>query len=163
MTAQVEPVPKHMHTVTPHLVCDSAAEAIEFYKKAFGAVETGRMQTPDGKIMHAEVRIGDSTVMLVDEFPEYGSVGPKKLNGSPVTLHVYVPNVDQVFEQAIAAGATVRMPLEDQFWGDRYGQVVDPFGHNWSIATHVKDMTQDEMVRAMNEMQPDQANCGPQS
>ncbi|USX16015.1 VOC family protein [Oxalobacteraceae bacterium OTU3CAMAD1] len=163
MTAQVEPIPKHMHSVTPHLVCDGAAEAIEFYKKAFGAVEGGRMQTPDGKIMHAEVRIGDSTVMLVDEFPDYGSVGPRKLNGSPVTIHLYVPDVDRVFEQALAAGATVRMPLEDQFWGDRYGQVVDPFGHNWSIATHVKDMTQEEMMAAMNEMQPDQANCGPQS
>ena len=163
MTAQVEPIPEGMRTVTPHLVCDGAADAIEFYKKAFNAVETARMQTPDGKIMHASVRIGDSNVMLVDEFPDYGSVGPKKLNGSPVTLHVYVPNVDQVFEQAVAAGATVRMPVEDQFWGDRYGQVVDPFGHNWSIATHVKDMTQEEMMAAMNEMQPDQANCGPQS
>ena len=163
MTAQVEPVPHDMHTVTPHLVCDGAAEAIEFYKKAFNAVETARIQTPDGKIMHAAVRIGDSTVMLVDEFPDYGSVGPKKLNGSPVTMHVYVPDVDRVFEQAVAAGATVRMPLENQFWGDRYGQVVDPFGHNWSIATHVKDLTQEEMMAAMNEMQPDQANCGPQS
>jgi uncharacterized glyoxalase superfamily protein PhnB len=152
-----------MHSITPHLVCDGAAEAIEFYKRAFDAVEGGRMQTPDGKIMHAEVRIGDSTVMLVDEFPDYGSVGPKKLNGSPVTIHLYVPDVDRVFEQALAAGATVRMPLENQFWGDRYGQVVDPFGHNWSIATHVKDMTQEEMMAAMNEMQPDQANCGPQS
>ena len=163
MTAQVEPVPHDMHTVTPHLVCDGAAEAIEFYKKAFNAVETARIQTPDGKIMHAAVRIGDSTVMLVDEFPDYGSVGPKKLNGSPVTMHVYVPDVDRVFAQAVAAGATVRMPLENQFWGDRYGQVVDPFGHNWSIATHVKDLTQEEMMAAMNEMQPDQANCGPQS
>ena len=163
MSAQIEPVPRDMHTVTPHLVCDGAAAAIEFYKKAFNAVETARMQTPDGKIMHASVRIGDSNVMLVDEFPDYGSVGPKKLNGSPVTLHVYVPNVDQVFEQAVAAGATVKMPVADQFWGDRYGQVVDPFGHNWSIATHVKDMAPDEMVRAMDEMQPDQANIGPQS
>jgi PhnB protein len=163
MTAPVEPIPQHMHSVTPHLVCDGAADAIEFYKKAFGAVEGGRMQTPDGKIMHAEVRIGDSTVMLVDEFPDYGSIGPKKLNGSPVTIHLYVPDVDRVFEQALAAGATVRMPLDNQFWGDRYGQVVDPFGHNWSIATHVKDMTQEEMMAAMNEMQPDQANCGPQS
>jgi uncharacterized glyoxalase superfamily protein PhnB len=163
MTAQVEPIPEGMRTVTPHLVCDGAADAIEFYKKAFNAVETARMQTPDGKIMHASVRIGDSNVMLVDEFPDYGSVGPKKLNGSPVTLHVYVPNVDQVFEQAVAAGATVRMPVEDQFWGDRYGQVVDPFGHNWSIATHVKDMAPDEMVRAMEEMQPDVDNIGPQS
>jgi PhnB protein len=157
MTAQVEPVPKDMHSVTPHLVCDGAAAAIDFYKKAFNAVENARMQTPDGKIMHASVRIGDSNVMLVDEFPDYGSVGPKKLNGSPVTLHVYVPNVDQVFEQAVAAGATVKMPLENQFWGDRYGVVVDPFGHNWSLATHVKDMTREEMDQAMRAMQPD---CG---
>jgi PhnB protein len=160
MTAPVEPVPHDMHTVTPHLVCDGAADAIEFYKKAFNAVETARMRTPDGKIMHASVRIGDSTVMLVDEFPDYGSVGPKKLNGSPVTLHVYVPDVDRVFEQAVAAGATVRMPVENQFWGDRYGQVVDPFGHNWSIATHVKDMTPEEMNEAMQSMNPE---CGPQS
>lgn len=160
MTAPVEPVPHDMHTVTPHLVCDGAADAIEFYKKAFNAVETARMRTPDGKIMHASVRIGDSTVMLVDEFPDYGSVGPKKLNGSPVTMHVYVPDVDRVFAQAVAAGATVRMPLENQFWGDRYGQVVDPFGHNWSIATHVKDMTPEEMNEAMQSMNPE---CGPQS
>ena len=133
MTAPVEPVPHDMHTVTPHLVCDGAADAIEFYKKAFNAVETARMRTPDGKIMHASVRIGDSTVMLVDEFPDYGSVGPKKLNGSAVTIHLYVPDVDRVFAQAVAAGATVRMPLENQFWGDRYGQVVDPFGHNLSL------------------------------
>ena len=163
MTAQVEPVPQDMHTVTPYLVCDGAAAAIDFYKKAFNAVETARLQTPEGKIMHASVRIGDSNVMLVDEFPDYGSVGPKKLNGSPVTLHMYVPNVDQVFDQAVAAGATVRMPVQDQFWGDRYGQVVDPFGHNWSLATHIKDMSTDEMVSAMQEMAPDQANCGPQS
>jgi len=160
MTAQVEPVPQDMHTVTPHLVCDGAADAIEFYKKAFNAVETVRMQTPDGKIMHASVRIGDSAVMLVDEFPDYGSVGPKKLNGSPVTLHVYVPDADRAFAQAVAAGATVRMPLENQFWGDRYGQVVDPFGHIWSIATHVKDVTPEEMKQAMQSMNPE---CGPQS
>lgn len=160
MPAQVEPVPHDMHTVTPHLVCDGAAAAIDFYKKAFNAVETARMQTPDGKIMHAMVRIGDSNVMLVDEFPDYGSVGPKKLNGSPVTLHVYVPDVDQVFEQAVAAGATVRMPVEDQFWGDRYGSVVDPFGHNWSLATHVKDMSPEEMTEAMQSMNPE---CGAQS
>ena len=160
MTAQVEPVPHDMHTVTPHLVCDGAADAIEFYKKAFNAVETARMQTPDGKIMHASVRIGDSAVMLVDEFPDYGSVGPKKLNGSPVTLHVYVPDADRAFAQAVAAGATVRMPLENQFWGDRYGQVVDPFGHIWSIATHVKDVTPEEMKQAMQSMNPE---CGPQS
>lgn len=160
MTAQVEAIPKDMQTVTPHLVCDGAAAAIEFYKKAFNAVEAARMQTPDGKIMHAMVRIGDSNVMLVDEFPDYGSVGPKKLNGSPVTLHVYVPDVDKTFAQAVAAGATVKMPLENQFWGDRYGVVIDPFGHNWSLATHVKDMTPDEMKTAMQSMNPE---CGPQS
>ena len=160
MSAPVEAIPKDMHTVTPHLVCDGAAAAIEFYKRAFNAVEAARMQTPDGKIMHAMVRIGDSNVMLVDEFPDYGSVGPKKLNGSPVTLHVYVPNVDQVFAQAVAAGATVKMPVENQFWGDRYGQVIDPFGHHWSLATHVKDMTPEEMQQAMASMKPE---CGPQS
>ncbi|MBP1204205.1 putative glyoxalase superfamily protein PhnB [Duganella sp. 1411] len=160
MSAPVEAIPKDMHTVTPHLVCDGAAAAIEFYKRAFNAVEAARMQTPDGKIMHAMVRIGDSNVMLVDEFPDYGSVGPKKLNGSPVTLHVYVPNVDQVFAQAVAAGATVKMPVENQFWGDRYGQVIDPFGHHWSLATHVKDMTPEEMKEAMASMKPE---CGPQS
>lgn len=151
MNAHVDPVPQDMHTVTPHLVCDGAAAAIEFYKNAFNAVENARMQTPDGKIMHASVRIGDSNVMLVDEFPDYGSVGPKKLNGSPVTLHMYVPDVDQTFAQAVAAGATVKMPLENQFWGDRYGVVVDPFGHNWSLATHVKDMTPEEMKQAMDQ------------
>lgn len=160
MTAPVEAIPKDMQTVTPHLVCDGAAAAIEFYKKAFNAVEAARMQTPDGKIMHAMVRIGDSNVMLVDEFPDYGSVGPKKLNGSPVTLHMYVADVDKTFAQAVAAGATVKMPLENQFWGDRYGQVTDPFGHHWSLATHVKDLTPEEMNAAMQSMDPE---CGPQS
>ena len=160
MTAPVEAIPKDMQTVTPHLVCDGAAAAIEFYKKAFDAVEAARMQTPDGKIMHAMVRIGDSNVMLVDEFPDYGSVGPKKLNGSPVTLHMYVADVDKTFAQAVAAGATVKMPLENQFWGDRYGQVTDPFGHHWSLATHVKDLTPEEMNEAMQSMNPE---CGPQS
>ena len=160
MTAPVEAIPKDMQTVTPHLVCDGAAAAIEFYKKAFDAVEAARMQTPDGKIMHAMVRIGDSNVMLVDEFPDYGSVGPKKLNGSPVTLHMYVADVDKTGAPAVAAGATVKMPLENQFWGDRYGQVTDPFGHHWSLATHVKDLTPDEMKQAMQSMNPE---CGPQS
>ena len=160
MTAQVDPIPKDMHTITPHLVCDGAAEAIEFYKKAFNAVEHARMQTPDGKIMHAMIMIGDSHLMLVDEFPDYGSIGPNKLKGTPVTLHMYVQDVDRAFAQAVAAGATVKMPLENQFWGDRYGQVVDPFGHIWSIATHVKDMTPEEMNQAMQSMNPE---CGPQS
>ena len=160
MTAQVDPIPKDMHTITPHLVCDGAAEAIEFYKKAFNAVEHARMQTPDGKIMHAMVRIGDSNVMLVDEFPDYGSIGPNKLKGTPVTLHMYVQDVDQAFAQAVDAGAAVKMSVENQFWGDRYGIVTDPFGHSWSLATHVKDVTPEEMTAAMQDMQPE---CGAQS
>ena len=141
MTAQVDPIPKDMHTITPHLVCDGAADAIAFYKKAFNAVEHARMQTPDGKIMHAMITIGDSHLMLVDEFPDYGSIGPNKLKGTPVTLHMYVQDVDQAFAQAVAAGATVKMPLENQFWGDRYGIVTDPFGHSWSLASHIKDVS----------------------
>ncbi len=160
MTAQVDPIPKDMHTITPHLVCDGAADAIAFYKKAFNAVEHARMQTPDGKIMHAMITIGDSHLMLVDEFPDYGSIGPNKLKGTPVTLHMYVQDVDQAFAQAVAAGATVKMPLENQFWGDRYGIVTDPFGHSWSLASHIKDVTPEEMKAAMQNMQPE---CGSQS
>jgi len=160
MTAQVDPIPKDMHTITPHLVCDGAAEAIEFYKKAFNAVEHARMQTPDGKIMHAMLTIGDSHLMLVDEFPDYGSVGPNKLKGTPVTMHMYVQDVDQAFAQAVGAGASVKMAVENQFWGDRYGILTDPFGHSWSLATHVKDVTPEEMTAAMQDMQPE---CGAQS
>jgi len=157
MTAKVNPIPEDMHTVTPHLVIDGAAQAIEFYKKAFNAVESARIPGQDGKLIHAAVRIGDSTVMLVDEFPDFGSVGPKKLKGTPVTLHIYVPDTDATYAQAIAAGATEKMPPADMFWGDRYAQVTDPFGHQWSIATHVKDMTPEEMDAAMKQQMP---NCG---
>jgi uncharacterized glyoxalase superfamily protein PhnB len=143
-----------MSTVTPHLVCEGAAEALEFYKKAFNAVETMRMPGPGGKLMHAAMTIGDSNVMLADDFPEYGGFGPKALKGSPVTLHLVVPDVDASFKQAIDAGATVRMAPADMFWGDRYGQVTDPFGHHWSIATHIKDMTPDEMMEAMKQQMP---------
>jgi len=148
-TSQVKPVPEGMRTVTPHLVCAGAAEAIAFYKKAFDAVELGRMPGPQGKLMHAQIRIGDSAVMLVDEFPDWGSFGPKSLKGSPVTIHLYVDDADAVFERAVAAGATVTMPLADMFWGDRYGRLEDPFGHYWSIATHVRDVTPEEMQEAM--------------
>jgi PhnB protein len=148
MNAAVKPIPDGMHSVTPHLVCAGAADAIEFYKKAFGAVEGGRMPGPDGKVMHAQIKIGDSHVMLADEFPDYGSVGPKALGGTAVTLHLYVPNADEVFQRALDAGATVKMPIGDMFWGDRYGIVTDPFGHSWSIATHMKDMTPEEMAAA---------------
>lgn len=147
--ANVSPIPAGMHTITPHLVCEGAAEAIEFYKKAFNAVEQGRMPGPDGKLMHAMLRIGDSPLMLVDDFPDWGSVGPKALKGSPVTIHLYVPDADAVFNQAVAAGAQPKMPLADMFWGDRYGVVIDPFGHSWSIATHQRDMTPEQMQAEM--------------
>jgi uncharacterized glyoxalase superfamily protein PhnB len=138
-------------TVIPHLVCEGAADAIEFYKKAFNAVEQMRMPGDNGRIMHAAVSIGDSTIMLADDFPEYGGLGPKALKGSPVTLHMVVPDVDASFQQAVDAGASVRMAPADMFWGDRYGQVTDPFGHHWSIATHIKDMTPEEMMAAMKQ------------
>jgi PhnB protein len=155
---KVNPVPEDMHSVTPHLVCAGAAEAIEFYKKAFGAVEAARLPGPGGKLMHAMIRIGDSPVMLVDEMPEWGALGPKALNGSPVTIHLYVENADATFERAVKAGAKVTMPLADQFWGDRYGKLVDPFGHHWSIATHVRDVSMEEAQQAMKAMQKQQAD-----
>ncbi len=138
-----------LHTVTPHLVCSNAAKAIDFYKAAFGAEEVMRLAGPDGSLWHACVTIGDSAVMLVDEFPGMGSLGPKALKGTPVTIHLNVPNVDAVIEQAVAAGAKVIMPPADMFWGDRYGIVEDPFGHKWSVATHVRTMTVDEIKAAM--------------
>jgi uncharacterized glyoxalase superfamily protein PhnB len=142
-----------MHSVTPHLVCAGAAEAIEFYKKAFGAVEEARLPGPGGRIMHAMIRIGDSAVMLVDEMPEWGALGPKALKGSPVTVHLYVENADATVERAVKAGAKVTMPLDDTFWGDRYGKLEDPFGHHWSVATHKRDVSMEEMQQAMKAMQ----------
>jgi PhnB protein len=143
----VKSVPEGMHTVTPHLVCAGAADAIEFYKKAFGAIEVMRIPAPDGKLMHAMIRIGDSAVMLVDEFPDWGCLGPKT-RGTSVTIHLAVENVDALFNRAVAAGATAKMPVQDMFWGDRYGMVVDPFGHAWSIATHVRDLTPEQILEA---------------
>tara|TARA_R110001599_G_scaffold171353_1_gene362062 strand:+ start:44655 stop:45134 length:480 start_codon:yes stop_codon:yes gene_type:complete len=151
--SKVKPIPPDMHTITPHLVCANASDAIAFYQKAFGATELTRLPGPDGRLMHASVRIGDSTVMLVDEFPEWGSVGPKVLKGSPVTLHMYVEDADAAFKRAVDAGATVRMPLDDMFWGDRYGVVTDPFGHEWSIATHIRDLTPAEIQEGMKKME----------
>ncbi len=147
-TAPVKPVPDGMHTVTPHLVCAGAAKAIEFYKKAFGATEIMRLPGKDGKLMHAQVRIGDSSVMLVDENPEWQIQGPTALKGTPVTIHLYVKDADALFEAAVAAGAKALMPVQEMFWGDRYGLVQDPFGHNWSIATHVRDLTPEEIQAA---------------
>src|ERR1700710_1219463 len=144
----VKPVPDGYHTVTPHLVCAGASDAIAFYKKAFGAAELMRLPTPEGRVMHASIRIGDSIVMLNDEFPEMGAVGPKALKGSPVTIHLFVDDVDTSFKRAVKAGATVKMPLQDMFWGDRYGLLEDPFGHNWSMATHKANLTHKEIQEA---------------
>ena len=155
MTAKVEAIPPGMHTVTPHLACEGPAKAIDFYKKTFDAEELMRMPGANGRLMHAALKIGDSVVMLADAFPEYGGFDPLALKGSPVTLHMYVQDADAVFKQAVEAGATVRMPLADMFWGDRYGQVTDPFGHHWAIATHIKDMTPEEMMEAMKNQAPE--------
>lgn len=145
------PIPEGMHTLTPHLVCAGAAEAIDFYRRAFNAEELFRLPGPDGKLMHAALRIGDSVMMMVDAFPDCNP-GPLDLKGSPVVLHLYVPDADHLFDQAVAAGATALMPVTEMFWGDRYGQVRDPFGHRWSIATHVRDVTPEEMHQAMAQM-----------
>lgn len=148
----VNPVPDNMHSITPHLICAGAAEAIEFYKKAFNAVEEVRLPGPQGKLMHALIRIEGSAVMLVDEMPEWGAFGPKSLKGSSVTVHIYVADADAFFARAVAAGAKVLMPLENMFWGDRYGKIEDPFGHHWSIATHVRDVSLEEAQQAMQKM-----------
>lgn len=150
----VRPIPEGFHTVTPHLVCEGAAEALAFYAQAFGAVELGRMPGPGGKIMHAEMRIGDSRIMLADAFPEYGSKGPRALQGTTVVMHLYVPDADAAWDKALAAGAEPVMPLEDAFWGDRYGQVADPFGHRWSIATHKQDLSLEQIQESMRNMMP---------
>jgi uncharacterized glyoxalase superfamily protein PhnB len=148
----VKPIPEGMHALTPHLTCANAAAAIDFYKAAFGAVELSRLPGPQGKLMHAMVRIGDSPLMLVDESPEWGLLGPKALKGSPVVIHLYVEDADAVVARAVAAGAKVTMPLADMFWGDRYGQLEDPFGHRWSVATHTRDLQPEEIRQAMAKM-----------
>jgi PhnB protein len=146
MTNRVKPIPSGMHTLTPHIVVKGASKAIEFYKKAFGAEEIGRLSAPDGKsVMHADLKIGDSHLFVVDEFPEMDSRGPQSFGGTPVTIHMYVEDVDAAFGKAVAAGAKVRMPLADMFWGDRYGILNDPFGHSWSLATHKEELTPDEI------------------
>jgi PhnB protein len=147
----VRPIPEGYHTVTPTLTLDNAAEAIEFYKRAFGAQELGRAPAPDGeRIWHAELQIGDSRLMLNDEFPDMsGCTSPKSLGGSTIALHVYVENADAVYQQALDAGATVLMPIDDMFWGDRYGKVRDPFGHVWTIGTHKADMSEEDQRRAV--------------
>jgi PhnB protein len=149
MSATVKAIPEGHHTITPYLVVRNGTQAIEFYKKAFGAEERFRMNTPDGKsIGHAELKIGDSLFMLADEFPQMNSLSPESIGGSPVSMYVYVEDVDAVFNQAVSAGATVLNPVMDMFYGDRWGYIKDPFGHLWSIATHKKDLTSDELKKA---------------
>jgi PhnB protein len=141
-----QPIPEGYHTVTPYLAVDDATEAIEFYTKAFGAKERVRMETPDGKVGHAELEIGDSLVMLSDPFPQASTKPPNELGGTSVSVFLYVEDVDAVVKQAVDSGATVSMEVADQFWGDRFGSVRDPFGHLWSIATHVEDVPPEEMA-----------------
>jgi len=151
MSQAAKAVPQGFHTLTPHLVVRNADQAIEFYKKAFGAEVIGDIaRMPNGKVMHALLRIGDSNLMLNDEMPEMGALAPSG-GGSSVTIHIYTPDVDAAFERATSAGAKVRMPLADQFWGDRYGVVADPSGHQWSIAAHVKDLSPEEVRTSMKD------------
>jgi len=147
MPNQVKPIPQGYHTVTPYLTVNDAARAIDFYKHAFGAQEVVRMPGPPGKIGHAELRIGDSMIMLADEMPGAGCRSPQTLGGSAVNIFLYVTDVDSVYKQAVAAGAKVETALADMFWGDRYGRVTDPFGHSWSLATHKEDVAPEEMKK----------------
>jgi PhnB protein len=149
----VKPIPEGMHSLTPHLICAGAADAIKFYTEAFGAIEQFRLPGPEGKLMHACVKIGDSMLMLVDEMAGCSMLGPRALKGSPVAIHLYVPNVDAVVAQAAEAGARVTMPAADMFWGDRFAQLEDPFGHRWSVATHQRDVPMEEMQAAVRAMQ----------
>ena len=146
MNSQVRPIPDGYHTITPHLTVRDAKGAIEFYKKAFGAQVVNVAPGPGGKVMHALLKIGDSFLMLNDEFPEFGGTAAPAAESSD-TLHIYIENVDSAFEKAVAAGAKVKMPVMEMFWGDRYGQVIDPYGHRWSLATHTRDMSPEEIER----------------
>jgi PhnB protein len=145
--ASVKPIPDGYHAVTPYLVVKGGARAIEFYTRAFGAKELFRMPEPDGRIGHAELQIGDSRVMLADEHPEIGARSPQSIGGSPVTIHLYVPDVDATVARAVEAGAKLTRPVKDQFYGDRNGGLTDPFGHVWFVATHVEDVPADELER----------------
>jgi PhnB protein len=146
MTA-AKPIPDGYHAVSPYLIVSDGAAAIEFYRKAFGATERMRLTRPDGKIGHAELAIGDSIVMLADEYPEHGARSPQTVSGSPVMLHLYVADVDAVYARAVAAGAAATRPVQDMFYGDRAGGITDPFGHSWHIATHIEDVAPDEIDR----------------
>jgi PhnB protein len=146
-----KPIPEGYNTVTPYLAVDDAARAIEYYKKAFGAKERARMEAPDGKIGHAELEIGDSMVMLSDPFPHASTKSPKELGGTSGSVFMYVEDVDAVVKKAVDEGATITMEVADQFWGDRFGSIQDPFGHSWAIATHVEDVPPEEMAERAKE------------
>jgi PhnB protein len=143
----VKPIPEGYHSVTPYLIISGASDAIEFYQKAFGATELFRFPAPGGKIGHAEIKIGDSPIMLADEYPDMGYKGPQSLGGSPITLMIYVEDVDNVFNRAVNAGATVKEAVQDKFYGDRTGTLTDPFGHVWHISTHKEDVSMEELER----------------
>jgi len=152
MPSNVKPIPDGHHTVAPYLAIKNAVGALEFYKKAFGATETYKLIVPDGRLGHAELRLGDSLIMLSDEFPEFGGKAPEALGGSPVSIHLYVEDVDAFVKRAVAAGAREVKPVADQFYGDRAGQLEDPYGHLWWVATHKEDVAPEEMqkrVRAL--------------
>ena len=155
----VKPVPEGYHTATPYLIVNDGAGAIEFYKKAFSATEVMRHPGPEGKLMHAEIKIGDSHIMLADEFPEMGFQSPTSLGGSPVGILLYVENVDELYNQAIEAGGKEMKPLQNQFYGDRSGSLVDPFGHVWTVATHIEDITPEEMQKR-GEQSMNEQGCG---
>jgi PhnB protein len=147
----VKPIPEGYHTITPYLVVDDGTKAIEFYQRAFGAKERGRMLGPDGKIAHAEIEIGDSVIMVSDPFPQSSTKPPKEVGATTASLFVYSEDVDAAVQKAVDAGATVTMPVEDMFWGDRFGTVQDPFGHQWAIATHKEDVPPEEMAERAKE------------
>jgi PhnB protein len=151
MTPKVNPIPQGYHTVTPNLTVRDVDQALEFYRAAFGADETVRMPGPDGKTMHAELRIKDSVLMLSPEMPDFGSKSPQTLGGTPTSFYVYVENVDAAWKRAVDAGAKPTMPLQDMFWGDRTGRLEDPFGHAWSLAQHIGDPTPEEIERGQEE------------
>jgi len=158
-----KPIPEGFHTLTPYLTVKDAPRAIEFYKQAFGAEVRGIHYAPDGRIMNADLKIGDSILLLNEEFAEMGAKGPHLLGGSPVTVHIYVEDVDKMFHQAVSAGAQTVMPVMDMFWGDRYGHVIDPFGHKWSIATHKQDLTPEEIEKGGREAFARMAAKAPQA
>jgi PhnB protein len=154
MASKVKPIPEGYHAVTPYLCIREAEKALDFYARAFGAKEKVRMPGPDGKVMHAEILIGDSMVMLGEENPQQNAKSPLAFGGTPVSIMLYVPDVDAVFKKATTAGAKADAPPADMFWGDRYGKLTDPFGHSWGIATHVEDVTPEEMKKRMAAMAP---------